>query len=60
VNICFVSEYFPPFAPGGGELSIDALARALATRGHRVTLVTPNWGAAPREERGGITIVRFA
>ncbi len=60
VNVCLVNEYFPPFAPGGAEWSLDALARALAARGHRVTVVTPNWGAASREERDGVRIVRFA
>src|SRR5206468_7638384 len=60
VNVCLVNEYFPPFAPGGAEWSLEALARALARRGHRVTVVTPNWGAAPREESDGVRIVRFA
>src|SRR2546430_11544988 len=60
VNVCFVNEYFPPFAPGGAEWSLDALAHALAGRGHRVTIVTPNWGAAPRQEYDGVHIVRFA
>ena len=59
MNICLVNEYFPPFAPGGAEWSLEALARALAARGHRVTIVTPNWGAAPRAESGGVRIVRF-
>jgi glycosyltransferase involved in cell wall biosynthesis len=59
VNVCFAIEYFPPFAPGGAELSLDALARALAGRGHRVVVVTPNYGAAPVEERDGVRIVRF-
>src|SRR5439155_407421 len=59
VNVCFVNEYFPPFAPGGAEWSLEALARAMAGRGHRVTVVTPNYGAARREEREGVTIVRF-
>jgi glycosyltransferase involved in cell wall biosynthesis len=59
MNICLVNEYFPPFAPGGAEWSLDALARAMAARGHRVTIVTPNYGAAPREERDGVSIVRF-
>lgn len=59
MNICLVNEYFPPFAPGGAEWSLDALARAMARRGHRVTIVTPNYGAAPREERDGVRIVRF-
>jgi glycosyltransferase involved in cell wall biosynthesis len=60
VNICFLNEYFPPFAPGGSEWSLDALARALAGRGHRVTIVTPNWGGATHEERDGVRIIRFA
>jgi glycosyltransferase involved in cell wall biosynthesis len=38
---------------------MDALARALAGRGHEVVVVTPNYGAAPREERDGFRIVRF-
>jgi glycosyltransferase involved in cell wall biosynthesis len=57
--ICLVTEYFPPHAPGGAEWSADALARALARRGRRVLVVTPNYGAAPREERDGFSIRRF-
>ena len=60
MNICLVNEYYPPFAPGGAEWSLEALARTLAARGHAVTVVTPNWGAAAREERDGVRIVRFA
>jgi glycosyltransferase involved in cell wall biosynthesis len=60
VRICLLNEYFPPFAPGGAEWSMDALARALAGRGHHVVVVTPNYGAAPREERGGVRVLRFA
>jgi glycogen synthase len=59
VRICLVADYFPPHAPGGAEWSSDALARALAARGHRVTVITPNYGAARREERDGFTILRF-
>jgi glycosyltransferase involved in cell wall biosynthesis len=59
VRICLVNEYFPPFAPGGAEWSLEALARALAVRGHHVVVVTPNYGAATEEERDGVRIVRF-
>lgn len=59
MRICLVNEYFPPFAPGGAEWSVDALARELARRGHAVSVVTPNYGAAAREERDGVRIVRF-
>ncbi|MFI5324618.1 MAG: glycosyltransferase family 4 protein [Candidatus Rokuibacteriota bacterium] len=57
-SILFASEYYPPFAPGGAEWSTAAWAAALVRRGHRVTVVTPNYGAAAREERDGATIVR--
>jgi glycogen(starch) synthase len=59
MRICLVNEYFPPFAPGGAEWSMDALGRALAERGHGVLVVTPNYGAAPDERRDGLRIVRF-
>ena len=57
-SILFAAEYYPPFAPGGAEWSTAAWAAALARRGHRVTVVTPNYGAAPRETRDGVTVVR--
>ena len=56
--ILFATEYYPPFAPGGAEWSNAAWAAALARRGHRVDVVTPNYGASPREERDGTTIIR--
>lgn len=59
MRICLVNEYFPPFAPGGAEWSAEALARGLAGRGHDVTVITPNYGAAARESRDGFRIARF-
>lgn len=59
MNIALVNEYFPPHAPGGAEWSVEALARALAVRGHGVVVITPNWGAAPLEERHGFRVRRF-
>jgi len=59
VRIALVNEYFPPHAPGGAEWSVEALARALAGRGHGVVVITPNWGAAPVEERHGFRVRRF-
>lgn len=56
--ILFACEYYPPFAPGGAEWSNAAWAAALARRGHRVVVVTPNYGAAPREERDGVLVLR--
>ena len=58
MNIGLINEYFPPFAPGGAEWSMLALARGLA-QSHRVTIITPNYGAAAFEELDGIRIHRF-
>ena len=59
MKIVFATEYYPPFVPGGSPWSIQLLADALVGRGHQVSVVTPNYGAAPREEQGGVTVVRF-
>ena len=60
MRICLVNEYFPPFAPGGTEWSVQALARTLAAQGHEVVVVTPNYGAPREERRDGVRIVRFS
>jgi len=59
MRVCLLNEYFPPFTPGGTEWSLDALARALAHRGHDVVVVTPNYGAARVERRDGVKVLRF-
>ncbi len=58
MNIGLVNEYFPPFAPGGAEWSMLALAQRLA-QSHRVTVITPNYGAPQSEEMSGIHVYRF-
>lgn len=57
-TILFASEYHPPFAPGGAEWSNVAWARALVRRGHRVVVVTLDYGAARREDADGVTVIR--
>jgi len=59
MRIALINEFFAPHASGGAEWSTEALARALARRGHGVVVITPNWGAAPLEERDGFRIRRF-
>ena len=57
MRIGLINEYFPPFAPGGAEWSTLHLAKGLASRGHRVGVITPNYGALPdREEIDGFTV----
>ncbi len=60
MNIGLVNEYFPPFAPGGAEWSTLQLAKGLAGRGHRVAVITPNYGQLPdREEFNDCSVFRF-
>jgi glycosyltransferase involved in cell wall biosynthesis len=44
VDVCFITEKYPPVV-GGGESHIEALAEGLADRGHAVTVLTetPAW-----------------
>lgn len=60
MKVCLANEYFPPHAPGGTEWSTQALAAALAGRGTRVVVATPNYGAASVEESAGFVIRRFS
>jgi glycosyltransferase involved in cell wall biosynthesis len=59
MRIALVNEFFPPFAPGGAEWSMDALARALAEKEHHVVVITPNYGAQAREMVSGVLVHRF-
>jgi glycosyltransferase involved in cell wall biosynthesis len=59
MNIGLVIDYFKPHAIGGAERSTSELARALAERGHDVTVLTPNYGAPPEETDGGVRICRY-
>lgn len=59
MNLVFATEYYHPWAPGGTAWSLELLARALIARGHSVTVVTPNYGAAAAEEVDGVPVVRF-
>jgi glycosyltransferase involved in cell wall biosynthesis len=59
MKVVFATEYYHPWAPGGTAWSLELLARALIARGHAVTVVTPNYGAAAREEVRGVPVARF-
>ena len=56
--IAFLTEIYRPFASGGGGHSIEAQAVALAGRGVRVVVLTPNYGAASRETLDGVEVWR--
>lgn len=59
LNIGFISEYFPPYAPGGAEWSSFFLARNLSDKGHKIVVITPNYGALSEEVIEGVRIYRF-
>ena len=59
MKILFATEYYRPFTPGGTSWSLELLARELGRRGHRVVVVTPSYGAPPREIVDGVAVVRF-
>lgn len=60
MNVGLVNEYFPPSAPGGAEWSTLQLAKGLASRGHQIAVITPNYGRLPdREEIEGFSVFRF-
>src|SRR5207245_11620928 len=59
VQLRFGRDYLPLSARCGPEVCLLTIADALAERGRRVTVVTPSWGVAPREQGDGVRIVRF-
>lgn len=60
LKICYVTEYFHPFSIGGGEISAFLHAKSLVQMGHRITVLTPNYGAPSQEEVEGVEIFRFS
>jgi len=59
MRIGLVIDYYKPHAVGGAERSTQELARALVRRGHDVTVLTPNYGAAAEEDDQGVRICRY-
>ncbi|MGH7408563.1 MAG: glycosyltransferase family 4 protein, partial [Candidatus Methylomirabilales bacterium] len=58
LRLCLCVSLFRP-AIGGAERQAEQLARVLAARGHRVTVVTQRLpGTAPEEELDGVRVVR--
>ena len=57
MKVVFATEYYHPWTPGGTAWSLELLARALISRGHGVTVVTPNYGAALREAVNGVPVL---
>lgn len=59
LNILMLCEYFYPFDRGGSEWSSLYLAKQLIRKGHRVQVLTPNYGSKPHETKNSLVITRF-
>ena len=60
MKICFISNLYPPFVLGGGEISVKRTAEGLVKKGHDVLVITtsPN-GKTSIEEVGGLKVYRI-
>lgn len=60
MKILIVSNLFPPFYVGGFEIRCEQVSRALAARGHEVSVLTSHHGAkGSKVEDNGITVHRI-
>jgi len=61
MKILMVVAHFMPVHRGGAEMQCWKQAKALAARGHQVTILTPWWWATTsrKEHRAGVTIRRL-
>jgi glycosyltransferase involved in cell wall biosynthesis len=54
LNICIVSNYYPPHFIGGYELGCREIAEALKARGHRVRVLTSTYGVEEAQDDGEV------
>jgi glycosyltransferase involved in cell wall biosynthesis len=62
LHVLIANNIYPPIMAGGAELIVQYLAEGLATRGHRVTVVStcgPEMEPYPVEHKNGVEIIRF-
>lgn len=59
LTVLMATEYFDPFVRGGSEVSTRYLSEDLKKRGHKIVIVTPNYGAKHEEVNDGIKMYRF-
>jgi glycosyltransferase involved in cell wall biosynthesis len=62
MHVLIANNIYPPIMAGGAELIVAMLAENLASRGHRVTVVStcsPDAEPYPVEIRNGVEVIRF-
>jgi glycosyltransferase involved in cell wall biosynthesis len=59
MNILVINYEYPPIGGGGGVICKD-ISEEIASKGHRVTVVTSHYGSLPQHETSnGVTIIRL-
>ena len=68
LRFCFVTTFYPPYSFGGDAIGVQRLARALAHRGHHVTVISdldafaalsPTLPPAPPPDDSGVVEIRL-
>jgi len=58
--IIYVTPYYPPYGAGGAEYTASLHAQLLVEQGHKVIVVTPNYGAGPEFTiASGVDVIRY-
>ena len=59
LHILMLTEYFYPHARGGSEWSTYYLSQSLVKKGHKISILTPNYGTRNFEVKDKLHIYRF-
>lgn len=59
MNILFLVKFYQPFDRGGSEWSTHDLAKLLVSKGHSVTIITPNYGHKSQQVIEKINVERI-
>lgn len=60
MKICIITHEFPPTKQGGGQGTYAMnLVRELLSKNHSVTVIAPNEGGKPYENKGSLTVHRL-
>jgi len=59
MNVLVINYEYPPVGGGGGVICKD-ISEEIVRKGHKVTVVTSQFGTLPRQEKeNGVTVVRL-
>ena len=59
MNILVINYEYPPIGGGGGVICKD-ISEEIASKGHRITVITSHYGSLPEQEKlNGVAIIRL-